>query len=201
MSQPCRYSLVTDASSSPFGIKAVSRVSQVGMDSSPHHFVRYAYLPRLSLGSAWVPMWALRKRARSICLPYVSRRYGELYTLVWTLVPLKGLVHRPIRRFFDQGYHAWSLWTFSMRHSSSRGSHWSLGYRLEVFLVSYSFPWVTGTPSASLHDHHMVFGLGKNPYWRYLSRRKSKMQTLVQEISRDIDVELITPFEPYRRGD
>ena len=138
---------------------------------------------------------------RVLCLPYVSRRYGELYTLVWTHVSLKGLVHRPIRRFFDQGYHAWSLWTFSMRHPSSRGSHWSLGYRLEVFLVSHSFPWVTGTPSASLHDHHMVFGLGKTPYWRYLSRRKSKMQTLVQEISRDIDMELITPFEPYRRGD
>lgn len=27
-----------------------------------------------------------------VCLPYVSRRYGELYTLVWTDVPLKGLV-------------------------------------------------------------------------------------------------------------
>ena len=161
MSQPCRYSLVTDASPSPFGIKAVSRVRQVGMDSSPHHFVRYAYLSRLSLGFAWVPMWALRKCAHSICLPYVSCRYGELYTLVWTLVPLKGLVHRPTRRFFDQDYHAWSLWTFSMRHPSSQGSHWPPGYHLEVFLVSHSFPWVTGMPSASLHDHHIVCGQGK----------------------------------------
>ena len=163
MSQPCRYSLVTDASPSPPGLKAVSRVSQVGMDSSPHHFVRYAYLSRLSLGSAWVPMWALRKRARSTCLPYVSRRYGELYTLVWTLVPLKGLVHRPIRRFFDQGYHAWSLWTFSMRHSSSRGSHWSLGYRLEVFLgfsfLSLGYRYALRVIARSSHG----FRAGKKP--------------------------------------